>query len=95
MKSATTALTRLVRWKQTLKEREVLEGMVVNKKPWYLSLGVWGSLTAGVATAAAIFGYEIDVTGLATQIVTLVAAGFALYGRVSAKSLLTIKKEKK
>ena len=56
----------------------------MEKKPWYLSKTVWGALIAGGTTLAAIFGYNFDLAGLDNQIVTLVGAALAVYGRIVA-----------
>jgi len=67
------------------------------KKPWWQSTGVWGSLVAIVASGAGMLGYSVGpadqaaiVSGveqavhLVTDAVALVGAGVALWGRIRA-----------
>lgn len=63
-----------------------------SEKPFYLSKTFWGALIAGVVALGGAVGFEIPGggEGLADEIVTMIAALFALIGRFSAKTTLTL-----
>lgn len=63
----------------------------MDTKPWYLSVTVWGIMLAGLAQVLQIAGVNFDVSGMSNDIVTLLTAGLALYGRLRAKTVLTAK----
>ncbi len=66
-------------------------------KPWWQSLGVWGTMVAMASTVVSAAGYTISpddqaqlaqgltqAGGLAASAVTLVSSALALYGRIRA-----------
>jgi hypothetical protein len=62
-----------------------------DSKPFYLSKTFWGALVAGLVALGGALGFELPGggEGLADEIVTAIAAAFALIGRFTAKSKLT------
>lgn len=67
-------------------------------KPWYLSTTVWASLvqilvslavTFGIVDAAAGSTIAEQAPGLIISIVTALAGVLTLYGRVTAKTVIT------
>lgn len=72
-----------------------------DKKPWYLSMGVWGGLIAALMpVVTAVFALDAETAALLAQqtelviggVVTVVGGLAAIYGRVRAKSEVTMKK---
>ncbi len=71
----------------------------VETKPWYLSKGVIGAVIVVVATVLGIIGKpdqaEIvtaegeSISGMIAQIAALIGAGIALWGRLTAKTVIT------
>lgn len=63
-------------------------------KPWYTSKTIWGSLIAVGAAIASILGFEIDpqsqasLTEAILQFVAVCASLFAIFGRLSATSMI-------
>lgn len=56
-------------------------------KQWYMSKAIWGSIVAILASVIAMFGYSVpqeEMTEIIVQIVTVVGAAIALYGRIVA-----------
>ena len=63
-------------------------------KPWYASKTVWGSLVAGAAIVAGFFGLTVgaedqaSIVDSAVQIVGAIGAALAIYGRITAKTVI-------
>ena len=63
-------------------------------KPWYESKTIWSSLIAILAAVGSVFGFNLDqesqmqMSEIALQLVTVVASVLAVFGRLSAKSII-------
>lgn len=53
-------------------------------KSIFTSVTFWGIVAGVIARVAGRYGYTIDDAGLANDLVSLAAAGIALYGRYRA-----------
>lgn len=68
---------------------------MTEKKPWWHSRAIWGSLMVVVAQIARMFDVAIDVeawTNTALDLVTMVGAVMAWYGRVRADAPIDMKR---
>ena len=62
---------------------------MLNTKKWYQSKTVWGIVLAATIAIANIFGVVPEALPEAVdKLVQLIALGFAVYGRLSAKASL-------
>ncbi len=59
---------------------------MTERKPWYLSKGVWGSIITVVAAVAGANLEPGSTEQYASATVTVIAGAVALWGRVSAKT---------
>lgn len=80
----------------------------MEKEMWYQSKGVWGSLIvmglglmqsmnigeAGPVSIDAMTAEKETLTEMMTQIGTIIAGALAMWGRLTAKKQVTLKKEK-
>lgn len=62
----------------------------VETKKWFLSKGVIGSLIVAGTAVCKLVGLDIDINieGMEEEIMTLIGALLALWGRVTAKNRL-------
>jgi len=59
-------------------------------KPWYLSKSFWGSAVVVMATALSMVGYQVDLMGMDEEVLALIGAAVAIWGRFVAKGGLTL-----
>lgn len=68
-------------------------------KPWWSSIGLWGSLVAILAQLLRLLKIELDpqaqadLVGMLMTLATVAATGLAIYGRIRATKRLTVKIE--
>lgn len=56
-----------------------------NKKKWWESKGIWGSVAVVIGTVATMLGYDIGSTeGWANLLMQLIGGVLAFYGRIKA-----------
>ena len=63
-------------------------------KPWFLSKGVIGGVVAAAASIAGLYGMDLDAAELESLLIGvggIVGSCLAIYGRVTAKTILTKK----
>lgn len=69
---------------------------MIGTKPWYASKTIWASIAAVVGAGLSLFGLpfsagaEQALAERLTELATVVAALFAIYGRVTADKRITV-----
>ncbi len=62
----------------------------MDTKPWFLSKTFWGAMVVVLATVFSMVGVQVDVAGLDQDVVTLLGAAVAIWGRFVAKGPLSV-----
>lgn len=67
---------------------------MTDTKPWYMSRTIWAALVSVAASIGAFLGFETDeatrtnLTDALLQIIAALAGIMAIFGRLSARSLI-------